>query len=54
MTLHGKVRMMQTGKTISETDDRTETIMEKSSIFPTQASPIPERWAAKFFTIWTG
>jgi DHA3 family macrolide efflux protein-like MFS transporter len=28
--------------------------MENSGASLTQASPIPEKWAAKFFTIWTG
>src|SRR5512137_606789 len=28
--------------------------MENSVAPPAQTSPIPERWAAKFFTIWTG
>jgi DHA3 family macrolide efflux protein-like MFS transporter len=32
---------------------RTETIMENPAA-PIPASPTPERWAPKFFTIWTG
>jgi MFS transporter, DHA3 family, macrolide efflux protein len=28
--------------------------MENPTDSPTQASPIPKRWEAKFFTIWTG
>jgi MFS transporter, DHA3 family, macrolide efflux protein len=31
-----------------------ELIMENAGASPSQADPIPEKWAAKFFTIWTG